>query len=332
MSKSLVISIGIVVVLIGAYFVMQKQLLKVYPTTEKLTLAIADSPSYALIHIAQNKGYFKDEGLDVTYKPVPRGINSLTDMLTGGSDLAVAYDTPTVIKIYEGAKLQILSTLHTSTQNVALAARKDKGIATLNDLKGKKIGVSKNSAYEFFLDSYLLSQGIKLSDVTIVDGEFADMATFLKTGKVDAVATGNPYLYDIEKAYPPESILIFQSEIYTEDSLLTANEDTVLNKKEEITRFLKALVKAENFYKTNNQEALNAVVSELPQFSEESIRATWNKFTPTLKLDNVLLTLLNREGQWFKDNGIYTTAVPDFRSVIFTDYLQKVKPEAATIF
>lgn len=336
MPKILVVSIAIVAVLVGGYFVARKNFIpKQAPqSTLKLTIATVEIPlpTFALAYIAKNKGYFQDEGLDITYARFPRGIDALNDVLKGNSDIGYAYETPAVRKIYEGEKLRIITTLHTSTNGTALIAREDRGILTVDDLKGKKIGVTKNSSFEFFLQSYLLSQGIKLSDVTFVDGEFADMAVLLKTGKADAVAIGSPYFYDIQKEYPESALSIFQSEVYTENGILAGREDIINNKKEAITRFLRALSKAEDFYKANNQGALNAVIVELPSFSEESIRGTWDKFIPELKLDNVLLTLLNREGQWFKDNGIYKTEVPNFRDAIAAGYLKEVKSEAVTIF
>src|SRR3989344_2960036 len=105
------------------------------------------------------------------------------------------------------------------------------------------------------------------------------MVNLLKDGKVDAVAIGNPYRYNIKKEFPQESLITFESEIYTEMSLLAGREDIIKNKKEAITRLLKALVKAENFYKADNKMALDAVVTELPMISEETIRGTWDKYT-----------------------------------------------------
>lgn len=335
MPKTLIVTSIILIVLVGGYLVAQRGFVqKTTLLTSKLTIAMVETPppTLALIYIAENKGYFKEEGLEIAYKTFLRGIDCIEDALRGGSDIALTYETPVVRKIYEGEKLRIISTLHTSTKDTALVARKDKGILITDDLKGKKIGVTKNSSFEFFLHSHLLSQGIRLSDVTFVDGEFTNMATMLKSGEVDAVAVGNPYLYDVKKEFPQGSLSTFQSEVYTENSIVSGREDTIIDKKEALTKFVRALVKAEEFYKANNQEALNAVIVELTTSSEENIRATWDQFTPSLKLDNVLLTLLNREGQWFKDNGIYETETLDFRSAIFTDYLKSVKPEAVTVF
>lgn len=332
MKKTLIIFIGAMIILIGSYLVAREQLSWIPQSNEKLTVATLDYAPFALMYIAQHKGYFKEEGLDITYKTFPRGIDSLEDALKGNSDIGLANETPAVRKIYEGEKLRIVSTLHSATKNTAIIARKDRNILNVNDLKGKKIGVTKKASYEFFLYSFLLSQGIQLSEVTYVDGDLNSMATLLKNGEVDAVATGNIYKYDVEKVFPEAALSIFQSEVYTENSIIGGREDIIKHKKEAITRFLRALARAEDFYRTNNQESLNAVVAELPSVSEEAIRSTWKNFTPQLKLGNVLLTLLNREGQWFKDNGVYTTEVPNFREAIFTDYLKSVRPDTVTLY
>lgn len=328
MKKFLIILI-IIVTILGAYIVFPGQ--KVQPVA-KLTVASVDTPGFALFYIAQNKGYFKEENLEVTNKPFPRGIDALSDMLKGYSDLAFAYEAPVVRKIYEGGQLRILSSVTISTKNVAIVGRKDKGISVATDLKGKKIGVTKNSAHEFFLYSYLTSQGIRLSDVTIVDGEFKSLAGMLKAGKVDAVSSGNPFLYDVKKEFPVEEIAVFYSDSYTESALLSGRDDIVASKKEAMIRFIRALDKAEKLYLSNNKEALEAVVTELPTLSEETIRGTWGAYTPTLILNNVLLTLLNREGQWFKDNEIYTSELPNFRNAVLPDYLKTVKPDSVTIY
>lgn len=332
MSKKLTAFVSIAALLVGGYFVVQKQSPKITPPTEKLTIAHVEVPVYALVYIAENKGYFKDEGLEVTYRNFPKGLDVLSDMLEGNSDISITYETPVIRKMYEGGELRILSTSHTSTKSAAVLSPKNKGIEVANDLKGKRIGVTKTSAYEFFLYSYLVSHGIKLSDVTIVDGSLTDWGEALKNGKVDAVATGNPFLYDIKKEFPEDFFTSLGSDAYVEHSLVTVTDDTINNKKEAVANFMKALLQAEIFYKNNNKEALDAVVAETPDLSEETIRATWDQFTPVLKLDNVLLTILNREGQWFKDNGVYTDPVPDFRKAIFTDYLKNVKPDAVTLY
>ena len=333
--KKIIVTV-VVLAIVGGGFVLYNNplLLKKQPpaTIEKITVAWADQPAFALMYIAQNKGYFTDEGLEVTYRKFTTGRDALADVIKGNSDIATVYEAPVVRQIYQGKDISIISTLHTSSKNGALIGRRDKNITRIEDIKNKKIGVTKGTADEFFLYSYLSSQGVRLSDVTLVNGEFKDMLSMLRDGKADAVVATNPYFYEIKKQFSQDKIVIFQSDVYTENSLLVGNTNEIKNKKETFTRLLKALVRAENLLHNNQEEAIKAVVGSLPTFSEESIRATWDQLTPELKLDNVLLTLLEREAGWFKDNKIYTGPVPDFRKAIFSDYLKATNPNAVTVY
>lgn len=264
---------GIVIILIGGYFVVQNNFMQrqTPKTIEKLSIAVTDGPTYALVYIAKNKGYFAQEGLNVSFKHFPKGLDGLTDVLAGNSDLAISNETPVVRKIYEGGKLGIITTLHTSTKNAVILARKDKGILTAKDLIGKKIGVTKGSSLEFFLSDYLVSQGIKLSGVTLLDIPFTELGDSLKSGKVDAISLGTPFVYDAQLLFSKDSLSIFSSDLYRETSLISGKEDVLASKKEPLLRLVKALVKAENLYKTNNKEAQEAVIAELPKISKENI-------------------------------------------------------------
>ena len=65
-------------------------------------------------------------------------------------------------------------------------ARKDSGIATLADLKGKKIAInSRGSAHDMMVSAALAKGGVKDSDVTRIEMQFPAMVPFLKEGKVD---------------------------------------------------------------------------------------------------------------------------------------------------
>ncbi len=330
-ARVLIAFISILALFIGGYFVVQKNQPKTPKAIEKITIAWAPNPVFGLMYVAEEKGYFEEEGLEVTYNKFSTGRDALNDAILKNSDIAMVYEAPTVRRIYQKDPVSIISTLHYSTKNAAIVGKKDKGIQSVSNLEGKKVGVVKGTAEEFFFFSFLTSQGIKLSDVTLVNGEFTDMIKYLRDGKTDAVVATNPYLFEIRQEFG-DSISIFQSEIYTESSLLAGNTEVIKSKKEAFIRLLRALLRAEQLYESNPEEALQAVIVTLPQFSEDSIRGTRAEYVPKLKLDNVLLTVLNLEGQWFKDNGIYKTEVPDFRKAIFTDYLKEVQPEAVTLY
>jgi len=332
MPKFLIVFTVIIVFLTGGYFVMQKNISKTPKTIEKITIADAHYQSFGLVYIALQNGYFKDEGLEVRFNTFKVGRDALADAVAGNSDIATVFEAPFVRQIYEGQDLSIISSLHKSTRGTAVLALKKKGIQSVQNLKGKKIAVTKGTNGEFFLYSLLTSQGMRVEDVKLFDTAPSDMQKVLTDGSVDAVATFNPFLSIIQNAFPREEIITFNSEVYTENSVLAGKTEVVKNKKEAFTRLLKALVRAEDFYKSNREESIQAIAKSLVNTPETTIRNIWPDYTLSLNLDNVLLTVLNREGQWFKDNGIYKTEVPDFRNAIFTEYLKSVKPEAVTIY
>ena len=76
-----------------------------------------------------------------------------------------------------------------------IIARKDRGIGSVPDLKGKKIGVARGTSGDFFLGRFLELQGMSIRDVTVIDLPPAQVADPLLNGTVDAVSTWDPYAY-----------------------------------------------------------------------------------------------------------------------------------------
>lgn len=208
------------------------------------SINIIESPVFALLYIADANGYLAEEGLEVTYNSFTSGRDALASVIKGDSDLATVYETPVVLKTLEGQKLSVITELHNSTRNTALVARKDKGILVPADLKDKTIAVSKETSGEFFLFLFLTNKGIHLTDVTFVDTKPEDMVHVLKDGKVDAVATWNPNLFNVKSMFKPEEIVTFYSNEYTEASVLAGKNEFIKERHEAMKKLLKGLVRA----------------------------------------------------------------------------------------
>ena len=99
-----------------------------------------------------------------------------------------------------------------------------------------------------------------------------------------------------------------------------------------MTKILRALVRAENFIHTNQDEAIKLVDEWLPNYTEQDVRRQWDSFTITMTLNNLMVTIMTREAQYFRDVGIYQNNVPDIRDAIESTYLKEVKPEGVTIY
>ena len=298
---------------------------------ESLVIAEASQPVFAILYVANALGYFEDELLDVTFQSFTSGRDALESAIKGEADIATTYETPIVINVYEGVHLSVISSLHHSKKNTGIVARKDRGILSPADLRGKKVGVTKNTNADFFLELFLRSEGIELSSITKVDTKPEDMAEMLKSGRVDAVSTWNPNLYNAQNVLPENKLITFYSKLYTEFSVLAGRRDIVLEKSEAVSRLMRAIVRAEEFLNYYPDQSLEIVINTLAEQSPEAIREVWNVFEPTVHLDNVMMVIFNQEAQWFYESGRYVMPVPDFRRVIQEEYLEGIKPEAVTV-
>jgi NitT/TauT family transport system substrate-binding protein len=298
---------------------------------ESISIAEASQPVFALLYLAKEKGFFREENLEVQLTAFTSGRDALNYAVEGGADLATAHETPVVIKAYENVELGIITTLHTSTRNTGLVARKDRGIAAPSDLKGKRIGLTKNTHSEFCLGLLLQSAGIDYAAVTIVDIPPPQVVAALAEGRVDAIVSWNPHLHAAGEALAPDQSVTMFSDLYIERSVLAGRRGVIAQKGEAMTRLLRAIVKAERFYSQHTHEALDLVVKRWGKPAEESVRAAWSGFQAEAKLDNVLLKIMEDGAQWLRTSGKYSSTPPDVRNIFFIHHLKTVQPESVTI-
>lgn len=297
----------------------------------KLTIAEASQPVFALVYVADAKGFLKEAGLDVTFTSFRLGRDALASVIEGKADLATVFETPATRRIYEGKDLAILTMLHTSTRSQGVLARRDRGISTPADLNGKRVGLSLGSSQEYALSVLLATEGVPAGGVTKVQVEPAEYEKLLLGGGVDALMVFNPYQFSLGRTLGERAVM-FYSDAYTETSMLAGMRDVVTGKREALTRLLKALLKAQDFIERNREEGIRIVAARLAgHFEETFIRDGWDNVKFEAKLDNVLVSTMALEAQWMKDSGRFAGPLPDFRKALFTDYLRAVKPEAVTV-
>lgn len=325
---SLVLAVLSFLVALG--FMFARHAPSVRPAPEKLTVAIAEQPASALLYIAQARGYFAAEGLEVTFNRFAIGRDALRSMLDGKADLATTFQTPVVMQVYQGEKLGIVSTLHTSSASHALVVRRDR-IAAAADLRGRRIGTTPGTSTEYFLSLLLASTGVRPSEVTTVAVEPADYEQALASDSVDALVAFNPILHQLMQSGNGR-LAALRSDVYVETSMLVAQRATLEARGDAVTRLLRALVRAEDFAASNREASLRIVVEQLAgRFPEAAIREGWDALRLEVRLDHVLLTLLAEEGRWSRDSGRFKTPVPDFRESLAPRLLREVRPQAVTL-
>ncbi len=297
---------------------------------ERLVLADLRQPATSLTFVAQAMGCFRREGLVVEERTFDAGRDAIVLLAKGEADVAIAFETPTVRQYLEDGRVRALATLHTSTRNSRVIARRDRGIATVGDLRGKRIGASLGTNTEFLVSTLLTFGGIAPSDVTVVDVPPAAGPGELAAGRLDAVALWDPHA-GRAAAVLGEDAVVLQTDLYTEFSLVATRADVVASRRPALLALLRGLACAERATQERPREAFEAVRAKLPERSEAEIRAALARVSRGISLDDVLLTVLRREGEWLRAAAPAGAPARDPARLVDPTLLDEVLPEAVNL-
>lgn len=295
---------------------------------QKITVAYTYQPQSTLVHVAVAQGYFVEEGLDVQSLMHTFGKVALQSVLDNKADFSTVAETPVMFAVLKGEKIFVIANIEASTMNNAIVARRDAGISAPADLKGKRVAFTPGTTSDFFLDSLLTANGLTRKDIQPVALKPEELQDAIMAKKIDAASTWNYPLTQIKQQLGPDGTIIYDREIYTETFNIAAQQDFVHKNPETVKRFLRALIKAEDFA-IANPDAAQAIMSAATQIDKGLIREVWEAFNYHVVLDQTLLITLEDETRWAMKNKLTDrTDMPDYLSFIHLNSLREVKPEA----
>lgn len=167
------------------------------PASAAQTLRIMynPNPTNTSIIVAQQEGFFKKNGLNVKLESSPAAAALLPDV---GKQFDLVTTTPTNVLQGAAAGLKVQLVGGETFENTGALRSTyfiaDKGITSVTQLKGKKIGVPSLSGVLY--DSAIIRlnrAGIKLNQVTFVQVPFPDMFSDLQSGTIQAAMTVYPF-------------------------------------------------------------------------------------------------------------------------------------------
>lgn len=158
-----------VCILAAGYFLVNRHKTETYTgPVGKITLAAYAGDTGLLVYIAEDQGFFAKNGLDVTIHDYEAGKLAADALLADKADICTSTGFVFVSNSFNNKDLRVFGTVALGESN-AMVARKDRGITDPEDLKGRKIAVTKKSSGEFYLGNFLIFNGLTLNDVETVD-------------------------------------------------------------------------------------------------------------------------------------------------------------------
>lgn len=146
------------------------------------------NPDHAPLVVAQEKGYFRDAGLEVELIAPADPSDPPKLVAAGRADIAISYQPELHLQVAAGLPLARIGTLVATPLNTVIASA-DGPVKQLADLKGRKVGFSVTGFEDTVLKAMLGHVGLSGDDVELVNVNFALSAALL-SGQVDAVIGG----------------------------------------------------------------------------------------------------------------------------------------------
>jgi NitT/TauT family transport system substrate-binding protein len=168
-----------------------------FAEVESISLGLVGNEIDSLFYIADDQRYFAANGLNVTIKDYVSGAAAVNCMLNGEVDVAVGAEFVFVTKVLENQNILTIGSID-KFFNEYVVARKDLGINNIQDLEGKKLGVSLGTSTQFFFGRFLELNGMSLNQVIQVDVSPPQTPIVLANGTFEAVIAWQPDINTIE--------------------------------------------------------------------------------------------------------------------------------------
>ena len=253
---------------------------------DKMTLLLDwfVNPDHGPIIIAQEKGYFADQGLDVEVIAPADPSDPPKLVAAGKGDLAISYQPQQHLHIAAGLPLLRVGTLIATPLNCLLVL-KDGPIEKIADLNGKKIGFSVAGVEESLLTTILNRHGVSLDSVELVNVNFS-LSPSLMSKQVDAVigAYRNFELNQMEiEGLEGRCFYIEEEGVPTYDELIYVAHSQRMDKVK-IRRFLRATELATQFIINHPEASWEMFKSFSPELDDELNAKAWIDTLPRFAL------------------------------------------------
>jgi NitT/TauT family transport system substrate-binding protein len=221
----------------------------------------------------------------------------------GQADLATNSETQALRGSVAGPDLRFIFTVAECSYRIV--ARRSAGIATLADLRGKRVATQLDSSGAYFLDRMLRSVGLTSEEVTCVpfmahtETPLSLVPEALRNGKIDAVALWEPQPQRAKVALGADAIEFSDPAVYTEKFNLCTTQSNLDNPalRKRIVAFVRALITAAKRLKDDPQAGWR-LVAKNADLDIDTVSGAWPRFNYPGTLATDLLDVFDRQEPW----------------------------------
>jgi len=229
---------------------------------------------YLPLYVAQDKGFFKEEGLDVQLVSTGGDEKTFAAVASGSAQFGVADPTFTAIAREKGQGGKVIASIVNGVPFWGVAFRKDvKPVRKTEDFAGLRIATYSAPSTNYTVMKKILQNEGRPVKAKIVEGAFGSLIAMIKAGNADiamelepvtsiAVAEGAQVVYSMARSFGDFAF-----------TGLTATDSYIKEHPDNVKAVVKALNKSVQFIHNDFEGALTIAKKEFPEVNETILRS-----------------------------------------------------------
>ena len=280
----------------------------------EVRIGYAPNTFYAPILVAKQKKWIEEELAaagsatpTVKWQSFSAGPMMNEAIAAGQLDVIFTGDVPSIIGKANGFEIRLIGTSSSGYRSQAGVVLANSPVASVKDLKGKKVATFKGTTAHHLLVLALKEAGLKLSDIELVNLTLPDMNNALLRGEVDAAFLWEPLFSKLEL---DKSIKVIRDGkgLKNAVAVIEATDSFIAKNRNEAKAVLKAFQKGADLIRRNPDEAAKLIATELNQ-PEPIIRRSLDKFNYDPAFSKDVLDALSGTEAFLREQNLVRTSV-----------------------
>jgi sulfonate transport system substrate-binding protein len=248
---------------------------------KEVVIGAAGNPGGLAIFVAQDKGFFSKNGVDVKVEIRNTGSELSKGLRAGEFDYAPAAFTNLPAALERGLDVRgfvgyVGAAFENTTADkvVALIASEASGVNSVADLKGKKVGVTFGSTGDLWLLAALKEAGLATSDVDRINTRPPSLVSVLDTGGVDAIVGWEPFTFRTLNKVAGSKLIKRGGDLVCFCAYLHGNPERVYGDEETTQKLVDAISEAASFVRNPaNRDEVADIGARFANATKEEVLA-----------------------------------------------------------
>ena len=293
----------------------------------KMTLFGQPSVNNDSVWMAIEKGFYKEEGLEVTYRLFPSGTTAFQAFQSGQGDIVMTGDLPSVQYFFRSnGNYRTIAAMERDAKGYVVVASKD--IKKPQDLVGKTVATRVGSTGSWFISEYLTKNKVDPAQVAVKTLDTQVLPAALCGGEIAAFFIWQPIGSRTLEICPDKAHVLSDASGYIQGYLVAGARPEWLASpegKEIATRWLRATIKGRDVAEKDFKSVFAYAAANL-SLSEKATKDQWETNSRPLAIDKVYYDDFCSLSKWAQATKATESPV-DYSKLTWTEGLKAINPK-----